>query len=169
MEYLKLGTIIDTQGLDGTLKIYSTTSNGEMRYKKGSKVFLYDEDNNQRLEVKVVSYRHNGLFDFVKFEEINNSGDGKNYKGFEVQVAKNRGDLKIGYYFYSDLIGCKVYDQNKNQIGVVSNVEEFPAQLTLRVKKMTKGDFFVPFVKEFIKDVNVEEKVITINVIDGML
>lgn len=169
MEYLKLGTIIDTQGLDGTLKIYSTTSNGDLRYQNGSKVFFYDENNNHRAEYKVIAYRHNGLFDFVKFEGINNPEDGQLYKGFEVQVAKDRSDLKVGYYFYSDLIGCKVVDQNQNNLGNVSNVEEFPAQLTLRVKKLTKGDFFVPFVKEFIKDVNIEERIITINLIDGML
>ena len=36
MEYLKLGTIIGTFGVDGTLKIYSTTNMGEKRYKKGN-------------------------------------------------------------------------------------------------------------------------------------
>jgi len=169
MEYLKLGTIVDTQGLDGTIKIYSTTSHGEMRYKKGSKVFIYNENTDQRKELTVGSYRHQGLFDFVKFIEINSTEEGKEYKGLEVQVAKDRNDLKVGYYFYSDLIGCKVFDQNNNELGEVSNVEEFPAQLTLRVKKLTKGDFFVPFVKEFIKNVNIEEKIITINLIDGML
>ena len=39
MEYLLLGKVVDKFGLDGALKIYSTTNNAEKRYKKFAKVF----------------------------------------------------------------------------------------------------------------------------------
>lgn len=169
MEYLKLGTILDSHGLDGTMKIYSTTSFGNLRYQKGSKVFCYNEKTNERMELTVISYRHAGTFDFVKFEDINDPETAKQYKGFEVQVIKDSNDLKVGYYFYSDLEGCKVVDQNENELGTVKNVEEFPAQITLRVKKLEKGEFFVPFIKQFIISVNIKDKIIKINVIEGML
>lgn len=169
MEYLKLGTILDSHGLDGTMKIYSTTSFGDLRYQKGSKVFFYNEKTNERIELKVLSYRHSGTFDFVKFENVNDPETAKLYKGFEVQVIKDSNDLKVGYYFYSDLEGCKVVDQNENELGIVKNVEEFPAQITLRVKKQEKGEFFVPFIKQFIISVNIKDKIIKINVIEGML
>ena len=169
MEYLKLGTILDSHGLDGTMKIYSTTSFGDLRYQKGSKVFFFNEKTNERLELKVLSYRHSGTFDFVKFDTINDPETAKQYKGYEVQVIKDSNDLKVGYYFYSDLEGCKVIDQDGNMLGTVKTVEEFPAQITLRVKKLEKGEFFVPFIKQFIISVNIEEKIIKINVIEGML
>ena len=169
MEYLLLGTIIDTFGLDGTLRIYSTTNNGKKRYKKGAKVFLYNEKEEQRLEMTVEKYRNNGHFDYVKLAEINNPEDGIKYKGYEIQVIKDRSDLEVGYYFYSDLVNCEVLDDKGNALGVVSKVEEFPAQLTLRVKRQGKPDFFVPFIKQFLINVDVENKKITINVLEGML
>ena len=169
MEYLLLGTIIDTFGLDGTLRVYSTTNNGKKRYKKGAKVFIYDEKNDTRIEMTVEKYRSNGHFDYVKLSEINNPEDGIKFKGFEIHTIKDRNDLEVGYYFYSDLVGCEVLDDKRNVLGVVSKVEEFPAQLTLRVKRQGKADFFVPFIKQFLIKVDIDNKKIYINVMEGML
>lgn len=169
MEYLKIGNIIDTFGLDGTLKVYSTTNNQSLRYKKGAKVFLYNESTEERLEFEVIGYRSSGRFDFVKLSGINNPEDAKKYKRYEIHTIKDRNDIKVGYYFYDDLIGCVVVDENKNALGTVSQVEEFPAQLTLRVKRTGKPDFFVPFIKQFIINVNIDAKTITIKVLEGML
>ncbi len=168
MEYLQLGKIIDKFGLDGTLKVYSTTSNGNMRYKEGAIVLVFDEQNNVRKEFKVLSYRHSGMMDYVLLEGIDSSNV-ESFKGMTIQVPKDRNDLEVGYYFYSDLVGCEILDSHKNVLGTVKNVEEFPAQLTLRVSRKNAKDFFVPFIKEFILNVDIDNKKITINVLEGML
>ena len=169
MEYLSLGKIIDSFGLDGTMKIYSTTDNAKLRYKKGNHLFLYSESDDKHIEVKVLSYRSSGSLDYVKFEGIDNPEKAKEYKGFEIHTIKDRNDLKVGYYFFSDLVDCVIVDQNNNILGKVIKVEEFPAQLTLRVKRENGKEFFVPFVKQFIQSVDVEKKKIHINLIEGML
>ena len=169
MEYLKLGTIIGTFGIDGTLKIYSTTSKGNKRYKKGNVVLIHDLENNQYEECVVLTYRHQGLFDFVKVENINSIEEATSKKGMEICVIKNRDDLDDEEYFYSDLKGCKICDENMQELGYVSEVEEFPAQLTLRVSRKGNKDFFVPFIEQFIISVDVDKKVIIIKVIEGLL
>ena len=169
MEYLSLGKIVDSFGVDGTMKIYSTTSNGVKRYKTGNKLFLVNPLDNSKMEVTVVKYRHTGFFDFVKFEEYNTPEEVKSLKGYEIQVEKNQKDLNNGFYFYSDLRGCKIVDENNNELGTVKEVEEFPSQITLRVSRKNDKDFFVPFIKEFIKDINIDDKIITIKVIEGLL
>ena len=168
MEYLSLGKIIDKFGLDGTAKVYSTTNNAKLRYKKGAKVFLYNESTDERKEAIIESYRSSGQFDFVKFKDLT-VNDIEQIKGFEIQIIKDRNDLEVGYYFYSDLIGCEIVDKDQRVLGIVSKVEEFPAQITLRVKRNKEKDFFVPFVKQFIVNVDVDNKKITINVLEGML
>lgn len=169
MEYLSLGKIVDSFGIDGTIKIYSTTSFGSKRYKAGSKVFLVNPLNQEMKECEVVKYRHSGFFDFVKFVEFNSPEEVKELKGYEIQVIKDNKDLNKGEYFYSDLRGCRVVDDKNNKLGIVKEVEEFPAQITLRVSRKGNRDFFVPFIKEFIKDVNISDKTIVINVIEGLL
>jgi len=167
MEYLTIGTIIDAFGLDGTAKIKSSTDRAKQRYKVGAKLFLCK--GNKRKEVTVESHRPSHDIDFVKFEEFNSPEEIKALKGSTIEVIKDRNDLEVGYYFFSDLQGCKVYDEDNNELGIVSKVEEFPAQITLRVKRNNKPDFFVPFIKQFILNVDIDKKSITIKVIGGML
>ena len=169
MEYLSLGKITDSFGLDGTIKVFSTTDNASKRYKKGNSVFLYDEKTGQHTKYVVISYRSSGKFDFVRLDGISNPEDVTKLKWLEIHTIKDRSDLEVGYYFYSDLIGCKVFDSDMNILGEVKTVEEFPAQLTLRVKRQNGKDFFVPFIKQFITDVDVDNKSIIINVLEGML
>ncbi len=168
MEYLSLGTIIDAFSLDGTLKVISTTTNGDKRYKKGNVVFVMTKDG-QKQEHTVLAYRKSGQIDFVTLKEVTTKEDALALKGGEIQVIKSQDDLEEGFYYYSDLRGCKIVDESKVELGIVKEVEEFPAQITLRVKRNGKPDFFVPFIKTFIKNVDIENKVIAINVIEGML
>ena len=169
MKYVSLGVIKDSFGLDGTMKIYSTTSNQAQRYKAGSKVFLYNPQTNERKELIVIKYRQNGPFDFVKVEELNSPEEIKELKGQEIHAIKDDISLEKGMYFYSDLKGCEVVDKDNNILGTVKEVEEYPAQLTLRVGRKGKSDFFVPFVKQFIKSVDIENKRILIEIIEGLL
>ncbi len=169
MAYLKIGKIIDSHGLDGTFKVFNTTDSPKKRYAKGNKVYLYNEATDERLEMTVESFRMSGQLVFVKLEGIKTPEEAKTFKGFEIHTIKDRNDLQVGYYFYDDLVDCSIIDQNKNELGKVSKVEEFPAQITLRVKRQNGKDFFVPFVKQFIKKVDIENKKIYIEVIEGML
>ena len=169
MEYLTLGYISGSFGLDGTLRVLSKTQFQDLRYKKGNKILLYNRNDNSRAELTVSTFRSSGETDFVKTLEINTKEEADALKGFEIQVEKKQSDLNEGYFYYSDLRGCAVLDKDGNELGTVKEVEEFPAQITLRVKRKNKEDFFVPFLKDFIVETNIEKKQIIINVIEGML
>ena len=166
MEYLKLGKIIDTFSLDGTVKIFSTTTNQEIRFQKGKKVLIKTEE--EYKEVTINSYRHSPKGDYLRFDEITNVDEATLLKGKELFVIKDRNDLKEGYYFFSDLIGCDTISDGE-KVGQVIDVEEYPAQITLKVKANNGKIFFVPFVKAFIKSVNIESKQIDIVLLEGML
>ena len=169
MEYLLLGYIVGSFSLDGTIKILSKTDFANIRYQEGNVVFLYSPKTKERLRMKVVSYRSNGQFDFVKLEEINSPEEAESYKGYEVHVEKDYKNMEKDTYYFVDIVGCKVYDENDHLLGEVSQVEEFPAQLTLRVSRIGQPDFLVPFVKAFIRSVDINKKKIVINVIGGLL
>ena len=122
-EYLLLGYITDSFGLDGTVKVLSKTQFGVKRYQKGNVVFLYNEEKDIRLEAKVISYRHNGLFDFVKLDIINTKEEAEEYRHFEIQVLKNRNDLSKGEYFYSDLKQCEIYESELQGDAFIQEME----------------------------------------------
>ena len=168
-EYLLLGYITDAFSLDGTFKVLSKTDFASKRYQEGKEIFLYQANTKQRMTCVVESYRSNGQFDFVKVQGINSKEEALEFKGYEIHALKDYDSMDKDTYYFVDLVGCKVLDEKGQELGVVKEVEEFPAQLTLRVKRAGKEDFFVPFVKAFIRRVDINKKEIEINVIGGML
>ena len=169
MDYLLLGYIIDAFSLDGTVKVLSKTDFAKLRYQKGNTVFFYNPKTKERTPMTVEGYRSSGQFDFVKVEEIKSPEEAHKFKGYEIQGEKDYKNIDKDSYYYDDLVGCQIVEENDQVLGIVSQVEEFPAQLTLRVKRKGQPDFLVPFVKAFIKSVDVEHKKIVINVIGGLL
>ncbi len=167
MEFLKLGTILSPFSLKGEIRIYSTTYFSSIRYKRGNIVYIKIDDEYKPFTVD--RYHKNGKMDIVKLEEINSQEDAKALSKCEIFCEKQLFDDKDELYYFSDLENCLIYDEENNEIGKVIKVEEFPAQLTLRVVNKNGKNFFVPFVKEFIKKVDVINKKITIHLIEGML
>ena len=73
--------------------------------------------------------------------------------------------------FYSDeLLDLDVLDDDSNKIGTVIAVEfTNGAQDNLRVRTSEGKEFLVPYVDEFILDVNLDENYIQIHLMDGLL
>lgn len=168
MEYVKIGTILGTHGLDGKLKIFSTTYFASLRYKTGNLVYVKIDEN--FLALTVSSYNSNGKIDVIGLEEIKDEATAKQYIKKDLFCEKDESLQEKGLYYFSDLIGCEVKDDSNDQVlGKVVKVEEFPAQITLRVRKNDGKDFFIPFVKDFIVSINIKTKTILVRIIEGML
>lgn len=170
MEALQTGIIIKTHGLKGELKLKSTTHFASKRYKKGNKVYLSkDGVNFEKFTVK--SYRFYQGFDFVTFNELPDLTAAEKYLGFAAFIDKNTSKLEKGQYYFSDLLGCKVFNNDtKELLGEVIKIEEFPAQINLAVKSSKdEKTYFIPFIEVFIKSVDIETKEIYISVIEGLI
>lgn len=168
MEFLTLGFVHSSHGLDGTLKVISTSHFARDRYKNVKKFYLLDKEN-KRINLSLISFKIQGEMHYLKFKEIANPEDAKKYKGSELQIAKSDAVVPEGYYLFVDLVGCSVLDDKGVELGVVSKVEEYPAQTTLRVQKKDGKLFLVPFIDEFVTTVDIENKKITVKLIPGML
>ena len=110
-------------------------------------------------------------FDFIYLKDISSIEVAEKYIGYGVYINKEDATLDDDMYFFCDLEGCKVLDnETEEELGIVESVEEFPAQLTLSVKSnKTDKIFYVPFVEAFVVDVDIESKKIYINVIKGLI
>lgn len=162
MENITLGIIVKAFGIKGEAKILSSSHFRKERYKKKQKMYLYSEQKKEYKEVSVEFYRQDGQFDIVKFEEFNSIDALTPYINYLVQMPKANISLKKNYYFYSDLIGCKVFEENNDSLGVVKKVEEYASYATLRVQNDGQKDILIPFVKAFIKKVDLDKKEIII-------
>ncbi len=169
MEYITLGKIVKTIGLRGEVKILSSSDFSMDRYRKNNEIYLFNERTGERKLVHVKNYRKDQQFDIVSFLEFDNIDEVSTFVNALVQITKESATLPNGYYHYSDLVGCNVYDEKHNLLGTIKKVEQFASYQTLRVSRSNAKDFFVPFVKQFIMNVDLENKSITIHVLEGLL
>ena len=168
MEFLTVGQVVRTIGLKGEVKVYPSTHFRDTRFKKGSHVFLLNDNGEIERELTIKLHRTNGDCDNLIFEEITSIEEAEKINKKYLFVEKNHDFLGKNEYFFSDLVGMKVDFDNGKEIGIVKAVEEFISYQTLRVKTNGK-DVLIPFVKAFIKSVSLEEKKIIINYIGGLL
>ncbi|NMV82479.1 MAG: 16S rRNA processing protein RimM [Erysipelotrichia bacterium] len=169
MEQVSIGKIIGTVGLRGEVKVFVTTDFPVQRFKKGRKVTLLNEETEESLTSIIVSARKVKDRFVVTFDNINIIEEADKMIGFLILIEKQQDELPHGYFFHDDLIGCSTIDEENNLIGIVYKIEDYPAHRTLRIKRQESPDVLVPFIKAFIKSVNMEKREIIIKVIEGML
>ena len=168
MEYVNVGKIVNTRGLKGQVKVISSTSFEEERFAKGS--ILYINFNNSYIRVEVLKYSKDPKFTYLTFKELEDINLVEKYKSCDlVYPVSELKELKEDNYYYKDLYSCKVY-MNDEYIGQVSDIEENNKMTMLRIKcDNRKNDLLVLFMKQFIKEVDIENKKIYLNEVEGLL
>lgn len=161
MKELYIGDIVNTHGIKGELRIISN-----FKYKKDvfkPNFILYV--GKKREPLIITSYRKHKNYDMVLFSGINNINDALPYKGESVYI--NREDLNIDGYINEDLIGLEVYSNDK-YIGVLTDIIDNGAHEILVIDKNGVNSL-VPFVDEFIDKIDINNKKIYINEIEGLI
>lgn len=165
---LTIGKIINTRGLQGEVKIASLTDFPFLRYRKGNTVYL--EQGQSMIPLVVKQAHHQPGFDFVQFHNFSDINLVKNWMNLFLYAPKEDIRLKVGHYFYEDLVGLTIIDDIHGPIGDVIKVESIAQRLNLRVKLFTgERTLQIPFVDAFIQSVSLKEKKIHVHLIEGML
>lgn len=168
--YLTLGTIVKTRGLDGTFKVKSSTYFADERYQENQKMFIYLPESDTLKEVSVADYYPEGEYDYVTFNEIDNITAAEKYLKGEILVSLS--DIKPlpdGMYYYHQLKGLNVFDENDDHLGEVLEVVDYTAQPSFRVRLNNKKIILIPFVEFFVKKIDLSQKKMIIHVIEGLL
>jgi 16S rRNA processing protein RimM len=71
---------------------------------------------------------------------------------------------ELGEYFWHDLIGCRVTNEEGAVLGVVGELMETGAHVVLCVRPAdSKRDLLVPFTQEYVIDVDAQSKQLRVN------
>lgn len=156
-----VGKIVGTHGIKGELKVKSDTSFD--RFKKGNVLYIEKEE-----KIIINSSRvHKGLH-LITINGLTNINDVLMYVNKNIYVPHDRSELEEGEYYYEDLIGLICYDSNKEEIGEVIDLQEVPQGLILEIRGKEKT-ILIPYVDEFIEEIDLDNKKILINEIEGLL
>lgn len=168
-DYLIIGYIVSTHGLQGGLKIKPATTFVDDRFKVKKKVIVKHPFKNsyETLTIKKITPQKSLLI--INFKEITTIEQAEEYLKCSLLIYKNDVKLKDGYFFYDDLIGMQVILEDNTKVGVVSEILEYASYNTLRIKRENGPDILVPYVEEFIVSTDLESKTIVFRPIEGML
>lgn len=161
MEYLYLGKFVNTHGIKGEIRILSDFNHKSDVFKKGNFLYIGNEKEKQVIN----TYRVHKNYDMVTFNGINDINDVLRFKGKSVYI--NREEFNFEGIIYDDLIGLQVYDKDK-LIGEVVDIMKSSAHPLLVIENNGKQNF-IPFIDEFILNVDEKNKRIDVLLIEGLI
>lgn len=162
-----IGKIVNTKGLKGEVKVLSSSDFKNIRFQKGKEVFLKNKEQYTKLVIEKESEYKN--FTILKFEGLNSINDVEVLKNQNLYgEVLNREHLEEGEYFFSDLETLKVYE-GEVRIGKVIEVLDYGSKTYLKINKTNEKKIMFPFNHEFITKIDLENGIIYIKSIEGLL
>jgi len=162
MKYYKCGHVMTTRGIKGELKIKSYSDFD--RFSKNKKIYILH--NGEYIMENIIKSTFNSGYYYIVLEGKEDINLVEKYHSDDIYVSDlEREELDEGEYYYSELVGKNVYNQNNEYRGIVEEIREYPKSDYLAIRYNDKISL-VPFIDEFIKDVK-DDKII-INEIEGL-
>ena len=166
-ELLQVGVITSTHGVRGEVKVFPTTDDPE-RFKTLKHVLLDTGREKKPLEIQGVKFFKQ--FVILKFKGIDNINDIEMYKGRDLWVPREEAqELDEDEYYIGDLIGMEVVLEDNTHFGTLKDVMETGANDVYVVELPDHQEVLFPAIKECILDVDLEENVMTVHLMKGLL
>lgn len=175
-DFVTLARVLKTQGRRGEVaaEVHSDVPD---RFAPGMKVFALGKSETRReLEIENL-WPHKGLL-VVKFTGIDSISDAEEFVGAELQVPRSqREQLEPGWMYVSDLVGCRLFDRDR-EIGFIADVQfgagEAPLLLVAPTKSLGQeslrdANFEIPFADAYLERVDLQGREVRMNLPEGML
>ena len=172
MERITIGQISRVRGVKGEMVVVSLTDDPK-RFSALKKVLLSKGEKVTEFEIERVrtdfsTKRLKGGV-LLKLKGVENPEEAKNLVGSFLEIEKEK-LLKLpeGRYFIFDIIGLKVITTEEKEVGTVKEVISLPAN-DVWVVQGDQKEYDIPAIKEVVKKVDLERKVMIIEPKEGLL
>ena len=168
MNYFNVGKIVNTQGLQGEMRVLSVTDFAEERFKKGNILALFDKKDQFVMDVEIASHRKVKNFDIIKFKGMYHINDIEKFRDFTLKVAEeDLSDLEEGEFYYHEIIGLEVYE-NDVLLGTIKEILQPGANDVWVVKRKGKRDLLLPYIPPVVLGINIEQGRVDVEIPEGL-
>lgn len=150
---IRLGKYVNTHGIKGEIRILSDFSRKDLVFKKGFKIYIKDK------EFVINSYRRHKEYDMVTLDGINNINDIIDLKGNFVYIKRS----DIEGFIEEDLFTYHVISKN-NEYKIIDILDNKAHKILV-----LEGNIMVPYVNEFIENIDDNNKKIYMKLPDNLL
>jgi 16S rRNA processing protein RimM len=170
-EWITLAVVIKTQGRRGEVAVELHTGAPD-RFRQDMRLWALAK-NGQRREVTVEDLWPHKSFLVLKFQGIETISDAEPLIGAELQLPRSeRAELEPGWTYLSDLIGCTVFD-GQREIGIIEDVQfgagEAPLLVVRGKEQRAKLPYEIPFAEAFLEKLDLEHKQVRMRLPEGLL
>jgi len=148
------------------------------RFRQSMRLWALAKDG-QRREVTVEDLWPHKSFLVLKFQGIETISDAEPLVGAELQLPRSeRARLEPGWTYLSDLIGCTVFD-GQREIGEIEDVQFGAGEAPLLVvrnkergeeqKQRAKLPYEIPFAEAYLEKLDLERKQVRMKLPEGLL
>lgn len=168
MNYLNVGKIVNTQGLQGEMRVLSVSDFTEERFKKGAILALFDDKDSFVRDVEIASHRKQKNFDIIKFKDMYHINAIEKYKNHTLKVSvESLSGLDDGEFYYHEIIGLDVYE-NDHLIGQIKEILQPGANDVWVVQRKGKKDLLLPYIPPVILNVDIEANRVDVELLEGL-
>jgi len=166
-DYIFIGIIGKTTKIDGSLTIVPLTTFPE-RFKDMTEFFLTKEYSSPiTLKVKNIAYNNKKIT--VKLDGVNSIEKAQELMGYRITVHEDKkAKLPEDYYYHDDLKKCEVYSSGNEKLGRLTKVLEMSSN-DIYVVDYKGKELLIPAISQFVKEIDIEKRKITVSLIKGML
>ncbi|MFR1565990.1 MAG: ribosome maturation factor RimM [Christensenellales bacterium] len=162
-DFITIGQIVKAVGIRGEIKIKPITDD-PARFRRLKIVYIKSKP------YKIESCRFDGDYVVFKLSGISDRNAAEELRNFFIEIDRvNAVPLEEGSYFIADILGCKLFTDDGEQIGKIVDVSQFGAADVFTVSNGQKTVRF-PFLKKMIVKVDVDSGVVIVakSVFDGV-
>lgn len=165
--YFTVGNIVNTQGIKGEMRIMPTVDD-VMRFKLLKKVYV--ERKGVIKEYDVENVRFHKQFVLLKLKGIDDMTAAEAFKGSIVKITEDMAiPCEEDEYYIRDLYDMKVLTEDGTELGILKDVLFTGANDVYVVSPREGKDILIPAIKDCILNVDVENKVMTVRLLEGLI
>lgn len=167
MQYLEIGQIVNTFGIKGQVKVVPFT-NDINRFDELKKVYIVNKSSRKEVEIEDVKYHKNMVL--LKFKGFDKIEDVESFRNSYLEIDRQDGkNLEEGEYYIVDLIGLDVVSDEGKNLGKLDDIFNTGSNDIYVVKDELGKQLLLPAIKEVIKEVDLENKKITVHLLEGLV
>ncbi|MDZ4770142.1 MAG: ribosome maturation factor RimM [Chloroflexota bacterium] len=168
--YLLIGEILRPHGIRGELRMKLHTDYPE-RIARLEQVYLAPSVGSPQVTPYFVEgMRMNAPYGLLKLRGVEDRNGAERFRGLMVMVDfANAVPLEPGEFYLFQLIGVRVVTDEGVDLGTLREVLETGANDVYIIDSPTYGELLIPVIAETILKTDMEARIVTVHLIDGLL
>lgn len=167
-DMVALGRFLKPHGVDGELK-FEPYLPDDLKPGDIPPGTVQSSPSTKQEKISIAAGREAGRFWLLKPEGVNSPEEAERFTNRELWVERSLlPALPEGEYFKQDIVGCRVFDEDKTELGVIDRIIETGANDVWQIARKGGGELLIPVIPAVVLAVDIENAAIVVKLMEGL-